>query len=203
MRISCSIVAHEDVRLTMRLLKSCVNQKGISLPQVDFQLILENWQLQKLTLTEGFFEALENLDLTLTIVDSIQISTKRNLALTSCMGDHLLCLDGDTELSGPHFFANVIDRLEEIKAPTLLAGSYMNGEACSFWGRSYNFIADIWLKRSADFPELNHFLGGVFLIVNDDKNNLKKLRFEENVFGGEEIKFARDLREQNYSIVFC
>lgn len=122
----------------------------------------------------------------------------RNQGYRRAKGDWVYFLDQDVRLPNDrqcermHRFLMALSQVtnhQEIEC--IVAGRYLNADSCSFWGRRYNWLANLWLENAKYDVR---FLAGNFAIHKKSFLNqepLKEALFDSEISsGGEEIALS-------------
>ncbi len=119
----------------------------------------------------------------------------RNKALENIKSPILYFIDEDTILNHKNQLSQIVKLHNTYPNTTVIGGSYTNHPNCSLWGRSYNWIASLWMTVHPYYlPAGNLSL----------KNKKFKSRFyspQPEGFGGEEVYFLEQLKKENLKIL--
>lgn len=109
----------------------------------------------------------------------------------------LFFLDSDCYLDKDTIL--LVDKLTSLKSEIALVhcGYYNNPLESSYMQRLHNFMANTWLEESAQDPEKNYLLGGVFLIYTKTPIMINE---KNNFWGAEDKKLALDLKQCGYQL---
>ena len=71
----------------------------------------------------------------------------RNLAFQHINHPYIYFIDEDVILDNPEHLNNLIGLHKKFPEMTVIGGSYLDHPNCTFWGRSYNWLARLWTKN--------------------------------------------------------
>ena len=117
----------------------------------------------------------------------------RNLALNHIPCPYIYFIDEDVILSDPKHLSRLVQLHKKFPEFTVIGGSYLDHSECTFWGRSYNWIARLWTKNQ------NCFVPAGNLSINTNKT-FKARFYSPNPFGfgGEEVCFLKSLQSEGH-----
>lgn len=120
----------------------------------------------------------------------------RNLGLNNASGSLIYFIDEDVILSDKRHLGRLLEFHKARPNHTVIGGGYLNAPGCSFWGKSYNHVALMWIKNHPDFIPAGN------LSVKMEKK-FKARFYSPNPFGfgGEEICFLKSLKGEGHKIL--
>ena len=122
----------------------------------------------------------------------------RNLAFECLSSSLLYFLDEDVLLKDPDHLARLVKYHEENPEWTAIGGSYLSLPACSFWGKTYNWLVQFWMICHQS-PGKDFFPAGNLSVKNQGLFD----RFYSPVgFGGEEIFFLKSIHKKDGNSVW-
>ena len=117
----------------------------------------------------------------------------RNLGLQTLSYPYIYFIDEDVILENPEHLNQLLALHKSFPELTVIGGSYLDHSDCTFWGRSYNWLARLWTKNQTNFVPAGN--------LSIKTNQSFKARFyspNKFGFGGEEIYFLQSLKSEGY-----
>ncbi len=149
------------------------------------------------TKIETIVSAYPHFPMTVDILPMDGANELRNFGWQNARGKWVLFLDDDCRLRLPDHLAKRVALHEKFGENTVLCGEYQDDLACTFWGRAYNEVTRLWLRRGfEENGKSRNFLGGNFSL----KSGPHPLLDPTLTSGGEEIQLANNLRRLGWDI---
>lgn len=117
----------------------------------------------------------------------------RNLGLQNVNCSYIYFIDEDVILEEPDHLKRLVEIHKKFPELTVIGGSYLNHPDCTFFGRSYNWIARLWTKNQTSFVPAGN--------LSIKTNKTFKARFYSPNpcgFGGEETYFLQSLQSEGH-----
>lgn len=121
----------------------------------------------------------------------------RNLGLQNINHHYIYFIDEDVILDNPGHLKHVVELHKKFPEVTVIGGSYLDHPDCTFWGRSYNWVARLWTKHQANLVPAGN--------LSVKTNRAFKSRFyspNQFGFGGEEVYFLHSLKKEGHKSVW-
>ena len=114
----------------------------------------------------------------------------RNLAFQKINSPILFFIDEDVILKNKDHLQTLMRLHEQHSEWTVLGGGYVSSKECSFWGRTYNWISQLWMWENPDFMPA----GNLSVKTQQLKPSCRFKSPLKKGFGGEEVYFFKQLK---------
>ena len=121
----------------------------------------------------------------------------RNLVFEINSCPYIYFIDEDVILEDVDHLTRLIKLHKENSEFTVIGGSYLDHSECTFFGRSYNFMTRLWLRRNKDFVPAGN------LSIKTHRHFQARF-FSPNSFGfgGEEVSFLQFLHSEGHKSIW-
>ena len=75
----------------------------------------------------------------------------RNFGLQNINYPYIYFIDEDVILENSQHLSYLIELHKKFPEFTVIGGAYLNHSDCTFWGRAYNWIVYLWVKKQKTF----------------------------------------------------
>lgn len=114
----------------------------------------------------------------------------RNQAFQKISSPLLFFIDEDVILNNKDHLQTLIRLHEQRPEWTVLGGGYVSSVECSFWGRTYNWISRIWMRKNPEFMPA----GNLSVKTQQLKPSCRFKSPLKKGFGGEELYFFKQIK---------
>lgn len=121
----------------------------------------------------------------------------RNLVFDYVCSDYIYFIDEDVILDDSHHLSRLIEIHKKFPEMTVIGGSYLDHPDCSFWGRSYNWIARLWIKHQTSLVPAGNL--SIKMIKAFKSRFYSPGKFG---FGGEEIHLISSLQKEGHTSIW-
>lgn len=114
----------------------------------------------------------------------------RNQVFQKITSPLLFFIDEDVILKNTNHLQTLLDLHQQHPEWTVLGGGYLSSTECSFWGKAYNWISQLWMLKNPGFLPA----GNLSVKIKHLKPSCEFKSPLKGGFGGEEIYFLNQIK---------
>ena len=119
----------------------------------------------------------------------------RNLAFDCLSSPYLYFVDEDIILERADHLSRLLELHKKNPKLAVIGGAYLNHRASTFWGKSYNWVVNLWLKAHKTNNNQDLIPAGNLSVKG--YKDFKARFYSPQGFGAEEIYFFKALRRED------